>query len=585
MSPWDYWIGRLRSAFRLDSIKSKIVALAMVATLLPTLATAVVTYVENTRDLTDELNDELRGLGRQVAQQLDVWVQERLIDVGVLGSSFEVSENLERLATEGPERIQAAARLRDYVTAVQGRFPDYTELLVLDARGEMVASGGDRRAPFRPPDGWDLAAGGGGGRVSDPVVDRRTGAVEAYLSRPVRSPTAGSHLGTLIARVRLDHVESLLADHAPHQGHVRLLLADGTVVASSRGDLAGGAALPEAAMGALAADSVSVAAYADAAGVAFLGAIQPVPGRGWRILVELPRSEAYAAVTRLRNVTILLVLVLLGVIGTSAYFLGVAIVRPLGRLTAGAAEVAAGDFSVDLPVEGRGEVGYLTKVFNDMVRRLRAGREALDAAHGELMERNAELERLSITDGLTDLINRRRAMEILADEVRRADRYDLPLSLLMVDVDHFKEYNDAHGHLEGDMVLRRVAKAIKQATRGVDTASRYGGEEFMVLLPECDGDGAVEAARRMLARLESERFKGGAVTMSVGAAVYPVHADAPEGLIAAADAALYRAKAAGRNRVELAARGRCAEEAGRDAVGHRDGAPAAAAAEQATVRA
>ncbi|MDH3222313.1 MAG: diguanylate cyclase, partial [Gemmatimonadota bacterium] len=310
-----------------------------------------------------------------------------------------------------------------------------------------------------------------------------------------------------------------------------------------------------------------VVEYADNTGRKVLAAASAVEGRQMSVLVELPRNQAYAPLHQLRNLTFALVALLLLVIGSVAYFLGQAIVRPLARLTSGASEVAAGDFSVDLPMIGGGEVNDLTEVFNDMVRDLRDGRRALDEAHEELMERNVELERLSITDGLTDLINRRRGMEILHEEIRRCDRYDVPMSLLMVDVDHFKRYNDTHGHLEGDMVLRGVSKAIKQATRGVDTASRFGGEEFMVLLPECDADGAMEAARRMRERLAREEFRGGHVTMSVGAAVYPLHADHPEGLIAAADAALYQAKDAGRDRAVLAAVDRGTAPDGQDPIG------------------
>ena len=127
MSPWERRIGRALSTLRLDSIKNKIVAIALVATLIPTIATAVVSYVQNTRDLATSLDDELKGLGEQTARELDSWVKQRFYDVGVLGSSFEVSENLERLGSGRPEAMESGARLTDYVRAVQGRFPDYVE--------------------------------------------------------------------------------------------------------------------------------------------------------------------------------------------------------------------------------------------------------------------------------------------------------------------------------------------------------------------------------------------------------------------------------------------------------------------------
>jgi diguanylate cyclase (GGDEF)-like protein len=202
--------------------------------------------------------------------------------------------------------------------------------------------------------------------------------------------------------------------------------------------------------------------------------------------------------------------------------------------------VAAGDLAVDLPVVSGGEVGYLTEVFNNMVARLREGRQ--------------ELERLSVTDDLTGLYNRRYLMETLAGEVRRARRLEHPFALLMVDIDHFKEYNDAFGHLAGDEMLTRVARVLRESTREVDCAARYGGEEFLVLLPETGVVDAAETAERIRARVAAEALAGGKITLSIGVAEFPSHGDTPEVMIAAADAALYQAKREGRNRVVRAGR-------------------------------
>jgi len=123
--------------------------------------------------------------------------------------------------------------------------------------------------------------------------------------------------------------------------------------------------------------------------------------------------------------------------------------------------------------------------------------------------------------------------------------------VLMVDVDHFKKYNDTHGHQAGDEVLTRVAAILREVTRQVDCAARYGGEEFLVLLPQTAMEGASEVAERLRARVRASGAQGGAepVTVSVGVAEFPKNGDTTQGVIAAADAALYRAKADGRDRV------------------------------------
>jgi diguanylate cyclase (GGDEF)-like protein len=140
-------------------------------------------------------------------------------------------------------------------------------------------------------------------------------------------------------------------------------------------------------------------------------------------------------------------------------------------------------------------------------------------------------------------------MATLEAEVRRAGRSVRTFSILMIDVDHFKTYNDAFGHQAGDEALRRVAVVLRATLRDVDFAARYGGEEFLILLPDTAIAQAVEVAGRIRARLAEERVPGGTVTLSIGAAEFPLHGASLESLIAGADAALYHAKRLGRDRV------------------------------------
>jgi diguanylate cyclase (GGDEF)-like protein len=129
----------------------------------------------------------------------------------------------------------------------------------------------------------------------------------------------------------------------------------------------------------------------------------------------------------------------------------------------------------------------------------------------------------------------------------------------MADVDHFKRYNDAFGHLAGDEVLMRVATILGEVTREVDCAARYGGEEFVVVLSETPLRGGVGVCERVRERLAAELFEGDRITLSIGVAEFPVHGESAEALIASADAALYEAKAEGRDRVVAATKKRAKE--------------------------
>lgn len=166
----------------------------------------------------------------------------------------------------------------------------------------------------------------------------------------------------------------------------------------------------------------------------------------------------------------------------------------------------------------------------------------------------AEVERRAKTDALTGLWNRRHFTVELARWLDQADRYATPVSLVMVDVDHFKRVNDTHGHAVGDEVLRHVAALLRDGARTVDTVARLGGEEFALLLPSTDAAGAAEVAERLRATLAARpvRLAGGealVVTASFGVAGYPATTLTRERVVEAADAALYAAKRDGRNRV------------------------------------
>ncbi|SPF46554.1 Response regulator receiver modulated diguanylate cyclase [Candidatus Sulfopaludibacter sp. SbA4] len=212
-------------------------------------------------------------------------------------------------------------------------------------------------------------------------------------------------------------------------------------------------------------------------------------------------------------------------------------------------------------VEGMdaGADDYLTKPFNahELRVRLRAGSRILDLQEELLVAREA-LREQATHDSLTGLLNRASILQALQNELSRADRESQPVSLLMVDLDRFKNINDTHGHLAGDAVLREAARRMKSAIRRYDAIGRYGGEEFLILLPGCEGETARLQAERVRESLAASPFTSGAdsvsVTCSIGASWRgrPGISDT-DSLVRDADLALYCAKDRGRNRVEMAA--------------------------------
>lgn len=171
--------------------------------------------------------------------------------------------------------------------------------------------------------------------------------------------------------------------------------------------------------------------------------------------------------------------------------------------------------------------------------------------------RIADAEAALQTDDLTKLHNARYFSERLVEEIKRARRYDSPIAVLFLDLDNFKSINDEHGHLVGSHVLTEMATAISASVRDTDIVARYGGDEFVVLLPETSCERAAQVAERVRATLARSTFTGGRrlrlnITASFGVAAYPEHAQSPQQLVAAADAAMYRAKALSKNCISLA---------------------------------
>lgn len=201
---------------------------------------------------------------------------------------------------------------------------------------------------------------------------------------------------------------------------------------------------------------------------------------------------------------------------------------------------------------------YLVKPveIDELKARLDAGRRIVNL-QDQLLTAQRSLREQASHDPLTGLWNRAAILGLLDREVARGGRDGRPVAVLMTDLDHFKSINDTHGHLAGDAVLRAAAQRLEAVVRPYDAVGRYGGEEFLVVLPGCGTEEAATLAERLRRALADRPFdvEAGelAVTLSVGVAVCEDGSPAdPVGLLGAADAALYQAKARGRNRVELA---------------------------------
>lgn len=243
---------------------------------------------------------------------------------------------------------------------------------------------------------------------------------------------------------------------------------------------------------------------------------------------------------RLKSIAVVLGAFFLGISGAVyvGLILGRSIMGPLRLLGDGAHRLGAGELSFRVNLPNDDELGRLGDDFNIMAQRLEADQAALAD--------------LATHDGLTGLYNRREIFKILDDEIQRSKRYAYFFSVLVIDIDHFKAVNDSFGHQAGDRVLRGLAGLMTETVRPIDKVGRYGGEEFIVILPQTGNPGALATAERLRRVVidnpasisDGQRL---ALTVSIGLAVFPSDAGTGDELVNQADIALYEAKEAGRN--------------------------------------
>jgi diguanylate cyclase (GGDEF)-like protein len=507
-------------------VRVKVLSLVAAAALAPALLVGTASYFAAQSILLEKTNGQLATRTDAVVHSIDLWLAERRQDVEIFASSFVVTDDLARPSSAVPG---ASARISGYLRQVQERFPLYRTLSVIDAAARPVARAGSAKMP--PP------AAAGDARIlwlegagEEPVL---------YLEQPIRG-VGEARVGTLQAAAALGSLwQRLSPDLATPGGSLRVATA--TARASfARSGLPVWEKAPFPGFDRCRASAPVISRYRTASRVDVLAACRAVPGIDLVVIQEVEATTALTSIRELRNTVLLIALAGALLVTAFGWALVVRLIRPIEALIEGARAVSGGDYSHEVNVPSRDEFGYLGAVFNEMTRALRATHD--------------QLEEMTRTDELTGLFNRRHLDAALETELARARRDRAPLGVLMLDLDHFKEFNDRFGHPEGDARLRAVADLLREQLRPTDTVARYGGEEFTVLLSGSSRAEAARVAERIRRGLEELRT-GPANTITTGSfglATWPEDGDSATELIAAADAALYEAKRRGRDRIVLA---------------------------------
>ena len=545
------------------SLRTKILAVVLLCVSVPVLLMGGYLIRRNENILGEKVRETLNNQLFRTAGEVDEWMSQRVHDASRWSTSFVVFEAVETLSRPEGDAERARRDLKDYLESVLGHYRSYESLFVVDLAGNVLASTREERLEDW---GTKLLATGGpsrGGTVSP--IHR-----SEYLGRPtvlVMHTIQGRSdrtVGYFAERLDLTELEALLATPSTDPPPLFWLLDDQGQILVKGGKVAdppGKQTFPVA----LPATGVEAGPVTEARlrglGSTVYG-LRRLGHTGGFLAATLPVNVAYRSLDESRNRLLMVGTPALAAVFLLSFVLAAGMLRPIQRLSQAAKRLSAGELDVRLPVRGGDELTALTQVFNEMAATIQEKAKQLEEARNELALKNADLEAANrhlhdqaITDALTGLFNRRHFQDNLDKEMRRCEREERPLSLLLLDLDHFKQYNDRWGHTQGDEELRRVASQVTKSIRTTDMAFRYGGEEFAVLLPSCTKEQAAEVAEKIRAAVGAHGHRAGVLgrtTISIGAATFPQDGRAARALVDTADGALYAAKAAGRDRVSLA---------------------------------
>ena len=534
---------RLRLPLPVHDIRLRILSLVVFAALAPALLVGTASYSTARKILTEKLSEQLSAQAFASERLVNQFLSDRYSDTKVFASADVVSRNLRNwIATaetgDPTQTTISRARLEQYLSQVQERYPLYRSLYLVDLDHRLVAT----TNPTFDTDLPEWNASFLESRQQAPF-ERRGGEVLAYVHHPVIDQNY-LQLGTLITSSSLDGLwETISADTPNQSGELKVIDRDGWLLFDTSSSFTDpNKRLVSEGTNLLLSGQNGVAEYTSEDGVRVLGAYRYQPSNQLGYLVEVSRDTAFAASLWLRNFALLVSFVAAGLVTAIAVFVMLSLTRPIDALIAGAKAAAGGDLSQEIPISSKDQIGYLTEVFNRMTATLQESRE--------------KLEKASRTDELTGLPNRRELDRMFKMELSRAERTDRPLSVLMIDLDKFKEFNDRYGHLKGDSLLSEVSHFLNLSLRPADIATRFGGEEFIVLLPDATKRQATSLAERLRRAFDEGCSNADDnnpwVTISIGVSTWPEDGKSKEDLIRAADSALYAAKRAGRNRIRAA---------------------------------
>ncbi len=538
----------------MKSIRSKIFIFALLSTLIPSLVLGLLSFRQNEKLINNNVKRELRILASHASRELDAWINQNIHEANSLTSAKIIIDALSNVANIDNGYFKTSPEmLTQYLRALHTKLETILELTVLDTNKNILASSSKHfqlNEPFQSS--WLKDRISHNPVISPPQQHDQFNTVTVSIAFPIISYD-DYILGQLILTYDLKHIKpELKSSQKTFRGEILLIDSGGNVLLASHTDVTDSAPFNASTLNFLKNNPGEFIAFQDASRENVLGLAYTAENIPVTVVAEKSHRDVYAAWTEQRDLFFILVGISILIVASIAIYLGHSIVTPLHKLIEATEQIVKGNLDIPIAeVKQQDEVGTLARMFNVMTEKLRQSQSKILAANKAMQQKNQLLEKLSITDGLTGLFNRNKLNLIIEDQLLRFQRNERPFSILMIDVDHFKELNDKLGHVAGDEILATVAKNLMQSIRSIDFAARYGGDEFIVILTETAVSDALITAERIRAQTSEIECKAINktinVTLSIGVIQSESKDSSPTTIISRVDHALYKAKHAGRN--------------------------------------
>lgn len=525
-----------------QTIRMRVLALVIISVLTPSLLGGLLAIRHLDSILKEQVYQILSRNAERHALHLSQWFANRVSDVRAFTSSYLLNEDVSALLSgaKGQARVRYLASIDRYLTYLLEDNASFTGFAIVTGDGARLAAQPEEILSDIVSDDFLENLG------TDPkILELPNGRLPRIIVGQALPGQPEEGRVFFIGSLNPEPIQYSLYNDLPNHSTAYIINERGTIRGITDPELFE-KQIPQNTTGFLSTDGRTLE-YMGLTGEKVVGTSFAIELLPWRLILETPRKMAFLPLTYFRGQLTLMTVILSAILLIPALLLARTIIIPLEELSRVARSIRSGKPGTQVSINPRGELGEFVATFNRMSSSLKMSMEEVQAI-------NNQLRVMSITDPLTGRYNRRFINDHIRRELKLAQRTGQPVSVLMIDLDNFKEYNDRHGHIAGDEALRKLGDVLVDQVRETDVVARYGGEEFLVYLSHTNTEGARQVAEKLREAVEQTSFslKGEdtRITISVGVATAHEEVSTYEDLVDHADKAMYRAKAEGRNLVQ-----------------------------------